>query len=45
MTEEITYPRPNLKDFTLNDNNLEQACPSDNGRHVINPNDDLGVLE
>lgn len=45
MTGETTYPRPNLKDFTLNDNNLEQACPLDNGRHVIDQDHDLGVLE
>lgn len=31
--EAQTYPRLNLKDFTLDENNLERDCPLDNGRH------------
>lgn len=43
--EAQTYPRLNLKDFTLDENNLERDCPLDNGRHQKLPENDLGALE
>lgn len=43
--EAQTYPRLNLKDFTLDENNLERDCPLDNGRHQKLPEYDLGTLD
>lgn len=41
----LTYPSPNLKDFTLDDNILERNLPLDNGRHSLEPKSDLGKLQ
>lgn len=43
--EAQTYPRFNLKDFILDENNLERDCPLDNGRHQKLPEYDLGALD
>ena len=40
----LTYPRPNLTDNTLEDNDLAQHCPLDNGRHRLDPKYNLGNL-
>lgn len=45
IVEGLTYRRPNLKDFTLDDNDLTRTCPLDNHRHHIDPKNDLGVLD
>jgi hypothetical protein len=41
----LTYQRPNLKDFTLDDNDLTRTCPLDYYRHNIDPRHDLGTLD
>lgn len=41
----LVYPRPNMCDFTLDDNELELRCPLDLGRHRIHPYSDLGALD
>lgn len=43
--EGITYRQPNLRDFTLDDRDLERTCPLDNGRHTIIVSHDLGTLD
>ncbi|KAF2135474.1 uncharacterized protein K452DRAFT_293187 [Aplosporella prunicola CBS 121167] len=42
----LTYPRLNLRDYTLDDNNLAIGCPLDNGHHIRDtPQQNLGVLD
>lgn len=43
--EELTYRRPNLTDFALDDNNLAWHCPLDNERHHTTPKFTLGILD
>lgn len=43
--EELTYHRPNIEDQTLDDNDLAEGCPLDNGRHLITPKFSLGALD
>lgn len=43
--EALTYPRVNLKDFTLGCNSLDRTCPLDNGQHRREPEHGLGLLE
>jgi len=45
IVEGMTYRRPNLKDFTLDDNSLTHTCPLDYHRHHLDPKHDLGVLD
>jgi hypothetical protein len=45
IVEGLTYRRPNLKDFTLDDNDLVRTCPLDNYKHHLEPKHDLGILE
>lgn len=42
--DELTYPRINLKDNTLDDNNLSARCPLDNGRVTGQVQQSLGDL-
>ncbi|KAM3423853.1 hypothetical protein BST61_g1250 [Cercospora zeina] len=42
--EGLVYPYPNLKDYTLDENELERTCPLDLGRHHVDPQHDLGAL-
>lgn len=39
------YIKPNLKDYTLDDNELERNCPLDLGRHNVDPQNSLGLLD
>ena len=43
--QELTTPRLNIKDHTLDDNHLVQNCPLDNGRHTLEPRFDLARLD
>lgn len=43
--DSLTYFRPNLKDCTLDDQDLEQSCPLDNGKHQSRLKHDLGDLD
>ncbi|KAF2159309.1 hypothetical protein M409DRAFT_60895 [Zasmidium cellare ATCC 36951] len=42
---DLTYPYPNLKDNSLDENHLDQTCPLDIGRHQLEPVHDLGDLD
>lgn len=42
---EFATPRLNIKDNTLDDNDLVRRCPLDNGRHTLEPRFDLGCLD
>ena len=42
--QELTTPQLNIKDNTLDQNDLAYRCPLDNGRHTTNPEADLGEL-
>jgi hypothetical protein len=42
---DLTYRRPNTRDFTLDDNDLARACPLDNHKHHLQPKHGLGVLD
>ncbi|CAK3945229.1 Cyclin-like F-box [Lecanosticta acicola] len=42
---DLTYARPNLKDNTLNEQELDRLCPLDFGKHDLEPRKDLGGLE
>lgn len=41
----LVYSKPNLKDHTLDDIDLERFCPLDIGRHCLEPKTDLGLLD
>ena len=43
--DRLIYPYPNLKNWTLDENDLERTCPLDCGRHNIEPEYGLGVLD
>lgn len=43
--DKLTHFQPNLKECTLDDQDLEQSCPLDNGKHHINLKHDLGNLD
>ncbi|KAF2207767.1 hypothetical protein CERZMDRAFT_50397 [Cercospora zeae-maydis SCOH1-5] len=43
--EGLVYPYPNLKDYTLDENELERTCPLDLGRYYVDPQYDLGTLD
>ncbi|KAK4498936.1 hypothetical protein PRZ48_009446 [Zasmidium cellare] len=42
---DITYPQPNKKDNTLDEQKLHRTCPLDVGRHQLKPEYDLGGLD
>lgn len=44
IVEGITYRRPNLKDFTLDDNDLTRTCPMEYHKRRLHPKHDLGAL-
>ncbi|SMR54392.1 unnamed protein product [Zymoseptoria tritici ST99CH_1E4] len=41
----LCYSKPNIKDWTLDEHDLENTCPLDIGRHNTNPQQALGALE
>lgn len=43
--EGLVYSRPILKDYTLDENELEHTCLSDLGRRKIYPQHDLRLLD
>lgn len=43
--EGAVYPCPNLRDFTLDENDLERTCPLDLGHHSLDPQCALGMLD
>jgi hypothetical protein len=45
IVEGLTYRNPNLKDFTLDDNDLIRTCPLDYHKHRLDPKHDLGTLD
>ncbi|KAF2459722.1 hypothetical protein BDY21DRAFT_176813 [Lineolata rhizophorae] len=45
LFDKLTFPRLNLKDNTLDDNDLARRCPLDNGHACNTPQQDLGALD
>jgi hypothetical protein len=45
LDPDLTYRHPNVKDFTLDYNDLTRTCPLDNHNHHPDPKHDLGVLD
>jgi len=43
--ETLTYSHTNMKDYTLDDNELDEHCPLDIGRHNLDPACNLGSLD
>lgn len=41
----LTYPHPFMKEYTLDDNELDEHCPLDNGQHTLQPSCGLGRLD
>lgn len=45
LFDKLTFPRLNLKDNTLDDNDLVRRCPLDNDHACNTPQQDLGALD
>lgn len=45
IVEGLTYRSHNLKDFTLDDNDLTRTCPLDSQTHHVNPKHDLSAFD